>query len=52
MQLPRIGPEAVMGIEINAYAAELARVTIRAPDMEIMSAGITVTRPSPMVSTV
>jgi hypothetical protein len=28
MQLPRIGPEAVMGIEINAYAAELARVTI------------------------
>ncbi len=28
MQVPRIGPEAVMGIEINAYAAELARVTI------------------------
>jgi hypothetical protein len=26
--LPRIGPETVMGIEINAYAAELARVTI------------------------
>jgi type II restriction/modification system DNA methylase subunit YeeA len=28
MQVPRIGPEAVLGIEINAYAAELARVTI------------------------
>ncbi len=28
MQVPQIGPEAVLGIEINAYAAELARVTI------------------------
>ncbi len=28
MQVPKIGPEAVLGIEINAYAAELARVTI------------------------
>jgi hypothetical protein len=28
MQLPQVGPEAVLGIEINAYAAELARVTI------------------------
>jgi hypothetical protein len=28
MQLPQIGPEAVLGIELNAYAAELARVTI------------------------
>jgi hypothetical protein len=28
MQIPEIGPEAVLGIEINAYAAELARVTI------------------------
>jgi hypothetical protein len=27
MQIPQIGPEAVLGIEINAYAAELARVT-------------------------
>ena len=27
-EFPQIGPEAVMGIEINAYAAELARVTI------------------------
>jgi type II restriction/modification system DNA methylase subunit YeeA len=25
---PRVGPEAVMGIEINAYAAELARLTV------------------------
>ncbi|MEW5990818.1 MAG: DNA methyltransferase [Chloroflexota bacterium] len=28
MQIPQIGPEAVLGIEINAYAAELARVTV------------------------
>jgi hypothetical protein len=28
MQIPQVGPEAVLGIEINAYAAELARVTI------------------------
>jgi hypothetical protein len=27
-QFPGVGPEAVMGIEINPYAAELARVTI------------------------
>lgn len=25
---PRVGPEAVLGIEVNSYAAELARVTI------------------------
>lgn len=28
LQSPLVGPEAVMGIEINAYAAELARVTV------------------------
>ncbi len=33
-------------------ASALARVTISAPEIEIMSAGITVTSPSPMVSTV
>lgn len=27
-EFPQVGPEAVMGIELNAYAAELARVTI------------------------
>lgn len=26
--IPRIGPEAVLGIEINSYAAELARVSV------------------------
>lgn len=26
--LPRVGPEAVMGIELNPYAAELARVSV------------------------
>ena len=28
MQLPQVGPQAVLGIEKNAYAAELARVVI------------------------
>lgn len=28
MEFPRIGPEAVLGIELNAYAAELTRVVI------------------------
>jgi hypothetical protein len=28
MQLPEVGPEAVLGIEVNPYAAELARVVI------------------------
>jgi type II restriction/modification system DNA methylase subunit YeeA len=27
-QFPTVGPEAVMGIELNPYAAELARVTV------------------------
>lgn len=27
-QAPLVGPEAVLGIELNAYAAELARVTV------------------------
>jgi hypothetical protein len=27
-EFPHIGPEAVLGIELNAYAAELARVTV------------------------
>jgi SAM-dependent methyltransferase len=28
LQLPEVGPEAVLGIELNPYAAELARVVI------------------------
>ena len=27
-QFPRIGPESVLGLEVNGYAAELARVTV------------------------
>ena len=27
-EFPRIGPEAVLGIELNPYAAELARVSV------------------------
>ena len=27
-QFPQVGPEAVLGLEINAYAAELARVSV------------------------
>ncbi|MFP5342391.1 MAG: class I SAM-dependent DNA methyltransferase [Candidatus Limnocylindria bacterium] len=36
MQLPQIGPEAVLGIELNAYAAELARVTISIGEIQWM----------------
>ena len=28
MQLPRVGPEVVLGLELNAYASELARVCL------------------------
>ena len=28
MQFPQVGPQAVLGIELNTYAAELARVAI------------------------
>jgi hypothetical protein len=36
MQVPRIGPESVLGIELNAYAAELARVTIWIAEIQWM----------------
>jgi hypothetical protein len=36
MEIPRIGPEAVRGIELNAYAAELARVTIWIGELQWM----------------
>jgi hypothetical protein len=35
-QFPRVGPEAVKGIEINPYAAELARVTIWIGELQWM----------------
>ncbi|WP_273239767.1 class I SAM-dependent DNA methyltransferase [Hyphomonas atlantica corrig.] len=35
---PRVGPEAVKGIEINAYAAELARVSIWIGEIQWMRA--------------
>ena len=28
MQIPQVGPENVLGIELNSYAAELARVVV------------------------
>jgi hypothetical protein len=31
---PRVGPAAVMGIEINAYAAELARLTVWVTELQ------------------
>jgi type II restriction/modification system DNA methylase subunit YeeA len=34
MQIPQIGPEAVLGIDLNGYAAELARVTIWIGDIQ------------------
>jgi hypothetical protein len=38
MQFPQIGPEAVLGIELNAYAAELARVVIWIGEIQWMLA--------------
>lgn len=35
-QFPRVGPEAVKGIEVNPYAAELARVTIWIGELQWM----------------
>jgi type II restriction/modification system DNA methylase subunit YeeA len=35
-QFPRVGPEAVLGIEVNPYAAELARVTIWIGELQWM----------------
>ena len=35
-RFPTIGPEAVLGIEINPYAAELARVTIWIGEIQFM----------------
>ena len=35
-QFPQVGPEAVLGIELNAYAAELARVTIWIGELQWM----------------
>lgn len=36
LQFPRVGPEAVRGIEVNPYAAELARVTIWIGELQWM----------------
>lgn len=36
VQFPRVGPEAVLGIEVNPYAAELARVTIWIGELQWM----------------
>ena len=44
--------EELLAKSAPSRASELARVTIRPPEIEIISAGITVTRPSPMVRTV
>jgi type II restriction/modification system DNA methylase subunit YeeA len=36
LEAPQIGPEALLGIEVNAYAAELARVTLWIGDIQWM----------------
>ncbi len=36
LQFPRVGPETVRGIEVNPYAAELARVTIWIGELQWM----------------
>ena len=38
MQFPQVGPEAVRGIEVNSYAAELARVVIWIGEIQWMLA--------------
>lgn len=38
MQFPAVGPQAVLGIEINSYAAELARVVIWIGEIQWMLA--------------
>jgi len=38
MQLPRVGPEVVLGLELNAYASELARVVIWIGEIQWMLA--------------
>ena len=43
--LPRVGPEAVRGIEINPYAAELARVSIWIGEIQwMLDHGYSITR--------
>jgi SAM-dependent methyltransferase len=37
-ELPKIGPDAVLGLEINPYAAELARVTVWIGEIQWMLA--------------
>src|SRR5690606_36557365 len=36
LQFARVGPEAVLGIEVNPYAAELARVTVWIGELQWM----------------
>ncbi len=36
LQLPEVGPQAVLGIELNSYAAELARVVIWISEIQWM----------------
>jgi hypothetical protein len=45
-------PKSCLEKSVPRRSSELARVTIRPPEMEIIRAGMTVTRPSPMVRTV
>ena len=37
-EFPRVGPEAVLGLEVNPYAAELARVTVWIGEIQWMLA--------------
>jgi type II restriction/modification system DNA methylase subunit YeeA len=36
IQFPRVGPDAVLGVEVNPYASELARVTIWIGELQWM----------------
>jgi hypothetical protein len=49
-QFPRVGPEAVLGIEVNPYAAELARVTVWIGEIQWMIENGFSTSKSPILS--
>jgi len=48
-QFPTVGPEAVLGIEINPYAAELARVSVWIGEIQWMRRNGFAVSPSPIL---
>ena len=48
-QFPTVGPEAVLGIEINPYAAELARVSVWIGEIQWMRQNYFAVSPNPIL---